>query len=232
MARLARLRQAAYRLLSETFMARASQRPGELQAIASDVRGQCGGAADYSFFPALDSFLGTASQLNSDDSPSLAEEHTALFGVNTLLKPVPLHEAAFLHSTEESSGLMLASLEQHFASAGISLAPGGTGMPDHISTELDFLSILCGREAKAWDSADLKVVRRTQDRQRRFLEKHPVNWLPVLCDALLQRGQSLFYLAASAARSLAAHDVDYLEAMRPYLHIASAEAQPHASGMQ
>jgi TorA maturation chaperone TorD len=227
LAGLAHLRQAAYRLLSETFMPLTPRKPDELQAAARDMREPCQRAAGFTFFPALDSYVEAASSLSSGDGPRLVRERAGLFGPNTVTNPVPLHEAGFLHRTEESSGLMLASLEQHFASAGVSLVAGGAGMPDHISTELDFLSILCGREADAWEAAEFKDVRRAQDRQRRFLESHPANWLPLLCGELDRRGDDcLFHIAASAARSLVAHDVDFLEALRPHLREAPA-AVPH-----
>jgi TorA maturation chaperone TorD len=117
---------------------------------------------------------------------------------------------------------MLASIEQHYASAGVSVSRFGAGMPDHISTELEFLALLCGREADAWEKGDLKSARRMQDRQRRFMEKHPARWLPALSAALAERDGGIFREAVEAAHSLVAHDIDFLAALRPRLREGEA----------
>jgi TorA maturation chaperone TorD len=221
---LARLRQAAYRLLSETFLPPTAVRPDDLCAASRAIRESCRWAADYAFYAALDMFLAAASSRSTRAAQGLAERYAALFGASSTKAPVPLGETAFLQVSEQSAGNLLVSLEQHYASSGVASSRAGLHMPDHISTELEFVSLLCGREAGAWDAGDFRNARRMQDRQRRFMENHPVRWLPALCVALEQRDAGVFQLAAAAARSLVMHDVDFLNAMRPYLRDGAVAA--------
>lgn len=225
---LARLRQATYRMASETLLLPEPGRWPQLAEAARALLSEGDWVAAFLFFPELNEFLRALHRTPPDEIARLQVKYQVLFGPSTELKPPPLNEAGYLQEAGDAAGLMLASIEQHYSSAGVSIAAAGARMPDHISTELEFVSLLCGREADAWEAGDLKAARRSQDRQRRFMEKHTSHWLPMLCNALRTREGGVFALAACAARSMVVHDMDFLDAMRPYLRepsVAVARAQ-------
>lgn len=217
MSSVAELRQAVFKLAAEIFLPPAAGRLGALAQASSRLRESSAWASGFAFFPGVDRFLVAVAGLVPSDGPAIEKGFGTLFGVSSQRTAVPLHETAFLDQTGESSGPLLASIEQHYASAGMAVPRMSAALPDHISTELEFLSILCGREAAAWEAGDTRGVRRVQDRQRRFMEKHPSNWLPAFCRALKERDGGIFWQAAEAARSLIVHDLDFLQALRPHL---------------
>lgn len=82
-------------------------------------------------------------------------------------------------------------------------------MPDHVTTELEFLHYLTFREAGRRAAGDdpTPLVRAARD----FLERHPRRWLPVLHDRL-RRQETLPFFPA-----LVAHAVGYVRADHQYL---------------
>jgi hypothetical protein len=68
---------------------------------------------------------------------------------------------------------------------GLTLAEAPRELPDHISTQLEFLHFLAFREAEAWrDGRDPGPWQRAG---RDFLERHPGRWVPKLRERLASR---------------------------------------------
>ncbi len=86
--------------------------------------------------------------------------------VNTM----PVAEAA-------KTATFLADLESLYGRQGITLSD--RDMPDHLSTELEFMHFLCSQK---------KV-----ELQADFLEKHLVNWIPQLAQSFLKQEMVPFY---------------------------------------
>jgi len=119
----------------------------------------------------------------------LAVEYTRLFDVGTGGPPCPLYGGLY-------NGARMQAMEEcvrfynHF---GLTLAEAPRELPDHISTQLEFLHFLAFREAEAWrDGRDPGPWQRAG---RDFLERHPGRWVPQLRAKLAQQNPLPFFAA-------------------------------------
>jgi DMSO reductase family type II enzyme chaperone len=136
----------------------------------------------------------------------LAIEHTRLFEVGASGPPCPLYgglyEGARMKSMEEA-----VRYYNHF---GLGLAEEPRELPDHLSTELEFLHFLAYREAEALAAGgDAGAWRRAQ---RDFVARHPGRWIPRLLPRLAKASAGAYHAAVFAllARWLS-HDAHDLE---------------------
>lgn len=83
-------------------------------------------------------------------------------------------------------------------SIGLSYDPAYTGLPDHLSVELEFMEVLARREEQAWSEADKDRAWHCLDIQRRFLEEHLICWLPAFCDKVVAAAELSFYSELAA----------------------------------
>jgi putative dimethyl sulfoxide reductase chaperone len=123
------------------------------------------------------------------DDDDLAIEYTRLFDVGTGGPPCPLYGGLY-------GGARMQNMEEcvrfynHF---GLTLAEAPRELPDHISTQLEFLHFLAFREAEAWrDGRDPGPWQRAG---RDFLERHPGRWVPKLREKLTQQNPLPFFTA-------------------------------------
>ncbi|MFQ5697579.1 MAG: molecular chaperone TorD family protein [Myxococcota bacterium] len=104
----------------------------------------------------------------------LAVEYTRLFDLGTSGPPCPLYGGLYgdarMKTMEEA-----VRFYNHF---GLSRVEERGELPDHLTTELEFLHYLAFREAQALrDGGDAGPYRRAQ---RDFIERHPGRWVPEL----------------------------------------------------
>jgi len=72
--------------------------------------------------------------------------------------------------------------------------PGETRIPeDHIAFEFDYMAFLCGVAAQACAENDQDKVAEYRDKQRDFLEKHLLRWIPAMCQDMKKRVRTDFY---------------------------------------
>jgi TorA maturation chaperone TorD len=64
---------------------------------------------------------------------------------------------------------------------------------DHIAIELEFMSYLCQQAADAVEAEDIDTAVASLQKQRRFLRKHLLRWIPRFCDDLAGATTSDFY---------------------------------------
>jgi DMSO reductase family type II enzyme chaperone len=142
-------------------------RNGQLaEAVRETLR-----ALDPSLLEGADwSALGNAGEAEED----LAVEYTRLFDVGASGPPCPLYGGLY-------AGARMKTMEEtvrfynHF---GLTLSDQPREMPDHITTELEFLHFLAFREAEALQGGeDPGPFRRAQ---RDFATRHPGRWVPQL----------------------------------------------------
>ncbi|MEE9197211.1 MAG: molecular chaperone TorD family protein, partial [bacterium] len=97
---------------------------------------------------------------------------------------------------------------------GFSLAPAVGEPPDHAAVELEFMSLLCGREVEAWIREDLTESAESLEREKHFLAQHLSRWFPEFTRRVANRNGSGFYaLAADAAQAFIAHDLDLVSVL-------------------
>jgi TorA maturation chaperone TorD len=221
MADLAALRQMSYSLLSAVFIGNWRDTADLIGDTASEVLAVSGWAAEMSFYPALEEFLRTLSELDRDSLGEVENKYQRMFGPTPSSDTVPLNETSYLVPGAEETGWILASVERHYSSAGIESTSASGNIPDHIAVELEFVAFLCGCEADAWAADDFKEARRMQDRQRRFLDKHMSMWVPIFLREVTARDDDLFLLAARSVHVQVTHDLDFLRSLQPLMRSAT-----------
>jgi len=127
---------------------------------------------------------------------ALAVEFTRLF-----IGPGPhisAHESIFVEVDGGSRGLWGAKtveVKQFIETTGLDYESAFTGVPDHVSVELEFMCKLTAWEGDKWIQEDRKSAEYCQSVQRMFLEQHMFCWLPEFCDVVMTQAEMPFYLA-------------------------------------
>jgi DMSO reductase family type II enzyme chaperone len=138
----------------------------------------------------------------------LAVEYTRLFDVGASGPPCPLYGGLY-------SGARMKTMEEavrfynHF---GLSMAESPRELPDHITTQLEFLHFLAFREAEALEGDDDPAP--FQRAQRDFVSRHPGRWVPRLRERLEKNDPMPFFLELVARlEDFLAHDAGHLVAL-------------------
>jgi putative dimethyl sulfoxide reductase chaperone len=208
---LARLRRESYRLLAAALLYPDETTIEAIPILAAALRQDSDLAARMSFFVPWDRFVAKAETLGPADLSALEQSYLPLFMGTSVQRPVPLHETSFLDPESEMSGQVLADIEGAYGAAGLAASSSAGEMPDHVAVELEFVSYLIGGEEGGWEAGELSQVQRSIRTQRRFLQRHPCTWLPVVAREVASRQPEGFYAAATAAAwAMTAHDVDFL----------------------
>jgi len=123
------------------------------------------------------------------DDDELAIEHTRLFEVGASGPPCALYGGLYgdarMKTMEEA-----VRFYNHF---GLTLSEDPRELPDHLTTELEFLHFLAFREAQALRAGfDVGPYRRAQ---RDFIARHPGRWVPLLVRRLAQAKAGRFHTA-------------------------------------
>lgn len=84
-----------------------------------------------------------------------------------------------------------------YAEAGYQDLVPDAGPPDHVGTELRFMSVLCFREMEAWAACDEEGAGRWLEREQRFLDEHLLRWVPQHCQRIAELTTHAFYLAVA-----------------------------------
>ncbi len=124
----------------------------------------------------------------------LAREYTQLFiGPGPRISP---HESIHVEIDGAQGGLWgkrTVEVKKFIESTGLEYDPSFSGLPDHISAELELMQKLGEREAEAWDQGDEKVATWFGNVQRRFYSEHLTAWVPAFCDKVIERAELPFY---------------------------------------
>jgi DMSO reductase family type II enzyme chaperone len=126
------------------------------------------------------------SQAGEDDE--LAVEFTRLFDVGASGPPCPLYGGLY-------GGARMKTMEEtirFYNYFGLTMAEDPRELPDHLTTELEFLHFLAFREAEALQRGEeADPYRRAQ---RDFIARHPGRWIPKLHQKLEQQKPMPFFL--------------------------------------
>ncbi|MBW2245567.1 MAG: molecular chaperone TorD family protein [Deltaproteobacteria bacterium] len=121
------------------------------------------------------------------DDDDLAVEYTRLFDVGASGPPCPLYGGLY-------GGARMKNMEEavrfynHF---GLKLSEAEQELPDHLTTELEFMHFLAFEEASALtQGTDASAFQRAQ---RDFVSRHPGRWVPALRKRLEQRDPPPFF---------------------------------------
>ena len=124
----------------------------------------------------------------------LAVEFTRLF-----LGPdshISAHESVFVEVDGGVGGLWgekTVEVKKFIEAAGLTYGADYTGIPDHVSVELEFLQKLAEWEAGKWAQSDAENAVYCLGVEKRFIEEHLGKWVPELCDKVADRADLPFY---------------------------------------
>ncbi len=102
-------------------------------------------------------------------------------------KHVGPHES--LHRDDQPAqhwGPSTAEVKRFIEHHGLSYDEGFGGMPDHISVEFQFISMLADVEADAIEQANDEKADQALEIQRTFHREHIVGWVPTFCDKVIE----------------------------------------------
>lgn len=124
-----------------------------------------------------------------DLAEELAVEYARLFiGPG---RHIPPYEAAQREATlwGKSTGEVVAFIGVN----GFTCAEDYSGIPDHISIELEFMREITLREAVAWKAGDSDEARRCIRIEKEFIRDHLMRWIPSFCEKVIAGASSTFY---------------------------------------
>jgi TorA maturation chaperone TorD len=113
---------------------------------------------------------------------------------------ISAHESVFAEMDSGIGGLWGArtvEVKNFIETTGLDYRPEFTGVPDHISVELEFMQRLTEWEADKWSQDDRENAEYCQSIQRMFLEQHLLPWAPQFFDVVVAQAEIPFYRAMS-----------------------------------
>jgi TorA maturation chaperone TorD len=125
----------------------------------------------------------------------LAVEYTRLFlGPDKHISP---HEAVH-HQRDDGDwgthwGGSTVDVKKFIETTGLEYKQEYSGMPDHISVELDFMKEAAGREAQAIEEKDWEGALYCQKMEKKFICDHLIKWIPTFCDKIISQAEISFY---------------------------------------
>ena len=209
---LADFREAAYRLFSQALLYPADERIAALGDAAAELALDDAALVQFAFYADWRRVLSAVQQAAGPGAHrSLEEAHIALFGARKAGTLCPPYESAFLSPGGQPDGLQLARIEAAYSEIGLVPSRELGELPDHVTIELEFMAMLCGQEADAWEEEDTAGAVKAMRRAKRFLNGHLSVWLPAFARHVAASDEDGFYATVSeTAAAFALYDRDWL----------------------
>ena len=154
-------------------------------------------------------------ELDEDlDVDRLGVEYVRLFasGVDGALSP-PTESFYRAKARGGAMAEIVANLHHEYRELGLTAT--GSESADHITSELEVMSALCGREADAWDAGAESDALVQMGLEEAFLRRHLAQWVPEFARRAGRGARHPFYEAvAGAVHAFVVHDVDFMAAVR------------------
>jgi TorA maturation chaperone TorD len=90
-------------------------------------------------------------------------------------------------------GELTAEVKSIIESSGLEYISEYTGMPDHISVELEFMQQVILREAQAGQADDDKTALLCREHEKKFVDEHLFCWIPDFCEKVIKAAELSFY---------------------------------------
>jgi len=137
----------------------------------------------------------------------LTVEYAGLFlGPGEHISP---HESVHHQRKDDQSGQLwgksTVEVKNFIESAGLDYKEAYTGLPDHISVELEFMQQVTLREEQALSEDDQEGVLYCLKMEKKFIEEHLSRWIPAFCEKIISRAELPFY------REMAALTNDFIQ---------------------
>ncbi len=231
---LAGFREGAYRLFSQALLYPAGERLAALATAPEELGQDDNVLAQFAFFADWRRVLARVRDVGGAPRLDLEEQHVALFGASKAGTLCPPYESAFLSPTGQPDALLMARVEAAYSEIGIAPSSETGELPDHVAIELEFMAMLCGLEAAAWEDDDVAGAVKAMRRAKRFLDGHLSVWLPPFARHLAAADQDGFYRTVSqGAAAFVLYDLDLLTAFLEGLsRISDAPPEDRSNGAQ
>jgi putative dimethyl sulfoxide reductase chaperone len=184
-------RAAVYQLLSLAFAYPDEEGLDELRSYVTDVSEHA--IADEDGLRAPLEALGRALRRSDTDEP--AGEHNRLFAGEVVCSA---HETEYAFDPFAKSR-QLADIAGFYRAFGLEVSSDRRGLPDHLATELEFLSLLVRKQVYAAAQGWVEQRDVAGSAVASFLADHLGRWAPVLCEQVRAEGRDAqgFYAAAA-----------------------------------
>jgi TorA maturation chaperone TorD len=118
----------------------------------------------------------------------ISMELTKLFrGVKKEYSPPPPYESVYCEESGRAFGERTMEVYRQYRHFGYNLVDElKHEPPDHISFELEFMHLMCSREAEAWQKDDEQQAIHFQKVEREFCQKHLLTWISRLRDQIIE----------------------------------------------
>ena len=127
--------------------------------------------------------------LRERDLGDVRREYSALFEVGDDGPPVPLR-AELVRSADNKLKEEVVRFYDYFS---YGLKDDFSWAPDHLAVMLEFMQVLCAKEAVSEDVSEQQSLARAQ---LDFLDRHIVSWLPMSISRLVEQKREGFYAHA------------------------------------
>lgn len=213
---VASMRHKTYLLLGSLFHYPSDVEMDGVAVVADEINRDLDLIRSFPFFNPLNTLIEGLQREYKDGGLKLQSEHVGLFQIGTPETPCPPYESYYMTEGSHMAGWVMSQVERSYAAGGFTMTDTAKKeLPDHIGHELQFMSLLCGRETEARDDSDLEQAAGFLRLQRMFLHQHLLSWIPRLTHKLrlVADERSLYHQLAEATNAFVVHDGDFVEAM-------------------
>jgi len=117
-------------------------------------------------------------------------------------KHISPHESVHLPEEEGGTGQLwgkpAVKVKKFIEASGLEYKSEYSGLPDHISVELEFMQHLTLREAQAWEEDGRKGSEFYLKIEEVFIEEHLTHWIPIFCEKVKEETEMPFYKGMAA----------------------------------
>ncbi len=224
----------AYRSLAVAFAypAPGSEASGS-DSLAEDLRASLEMLTEEGDWAAATTAVCRAASLLHTAEHSLEEEYTYLFARQA---PVSPYESRYLGPLASASPHSMVDVAAFYKAFGFQVAQEANELADYVGTELEFMGLLCLKEAYAMENRWDEQAATCSAARAAFLRDHLGRWFPAFAAGLRAKARLLWYSAlADLGSALLAYDQTALGVApelvpMPQAGISSPEATPLEEG--
>jgi len=169
------LRQALYKLFATLFLYPGEEIILSLKSYAEELNSNSSAWKKYMFAEKLSNLVDQILDIHPSDIKTIVDEYNRLFSIKPAVSP---YETSYLAKSGQSQPLIAAELSGIYSQAGLEVSAESNDFPDHIATELEFMSFLCALEIDAIRQEDSQMLSIAQKDQIDFVSKHLSLWYP------------------------------------------------------
>ena len=134
-------------------------------------------------------------QITNDGSDNflndLILEYTRLFiGPGKHISP---YESVYRDNEDALWSETTVEVKRFIESLGLEYSCNWSGLPDHIGVELELMQRLTCHEKEAWAREDKETAIRCLEFEKKFVDEHLSQWVPVFCDKVKEETRTAFY---------------------------------------